>query len=474
MKIRIGMAILGLVLFSGLAFHLTQRPWTQDESLYISVPKMMRVEHRLPYRDFIYPQMPLYPLTMVAWQSIFGFGIVANRLLSLLALGALCVLLARRSMGHFGSALLILSNPFTWDYFILVKPHAISIFFVVYGLFFLLRSHPFLSGICMGVATMIRHLFAPLYLLPILYLLFQKEGRQWKGKELGKFGFGALIMTVPALLALLFEPSRFLFNIFQIHASKNLGQNRFDFIPVFRQIGDTLQNPAHLAFLITFIVSLSLLVTRYRKRIFLQPSIYFWLGATFLSLLPSLFLRPFYDEYLALMVPFISIFLSEALFHLEPAPRLKKILTGCATVTLAIGLFFTSKHFFVSYVVQNERPKPKNALSEVRAVGNRIAQLTDPDDLVISFWSGYTLEANRRLPVGFETGLHIIEMAGALSPEAAKDQHLLTPAQVIALLKDHKAKVVVVGLASPPGFEEEVKKHYRFFEQVGGANLYVL
>src|SRR5437763_5965496 len=102
-----------------------------DEGSYVLAAKLAAHGH-LPYRDFIYPQMPLMPYVYGAWSLVAGESWYAARMLSaLLAVGLAAVFYAYalrrfgRRLAVLGLALLV-SSSLLFGWLTVVKTYALS------------------------------------------------------------------------------------------------------------------------------------------------------------------------------------------------------------------------------------------------------------------------------------------------------------------------------------------------------------
>ena len=466
MKIRVIGILLCLCFMGGLTFHMTQRPWTQDESMYMLTAKMPRTEGMLPYRDFSYRQMPLYPMLLSGWQMVFGDDLRMNRLLSLLSIIGICGLALRFFKYGVLITLLFLSNPLIWDYFILVKPFALSTLFCVVGIGLLNRKKFLLSGVFLGAAPMIRLLYGAL-LLPFAWV---------QSRFKPKLVFGAAIVSLPAFFALLFERDRFLFNVLGFHSKKSLSSKTYSFEPVFKQISNVLADPAQLFLFFGFILAAVCVAREILRKSEHRGQQLFWLVAGPCIVIPSFMLRPFYDEYIASGIPFAAIIIGVVLFYVQDR-NWRRGLIFCSSAAILFGAYANVKTLRQDVRLYKEEIRPMNSIASVEKVGEKIAQFTRKGDRVLSVWSGYALVANRPLMRGVETGLVVMEMAGRLTEEEGAKYRIATPSRFAQMIQSREPKLIVVGiLADDPrlaGLEERVASRYPRVEVVEGVRLYI-
>ena len=74
---------------------------------------------------------------------------------------------------------------------------------------------------------------------------------------------------------------------------------------------------------------------------------------------------------------------------------------------------------------------------------------------------------------GMTEGIAVAFTHGRLTPEKSALYRIATVEEVARWLETKRPALVIVGLASPKGFEEKVAATYRLAREVGGARLYV-
>jgi hypothetical protein len=127
------------VLFLTVARH---RIIDGDEGVYLLASRLA-FEHRVPYRDFFYHQMPLLPYIYGLWMQVAGFTWAAGRELSALLASALGTLLyvhvyaqTKKSGAALFAVALFVSNAYVVGWFTAVKTYALCalLVFIAYML----------------------------------------------------------------------------------------------------------------------------------------------------------------------------------------------------------------------------------------------------------------------------------------------------------------------------------------------------
>ncbi len=441
----------------GLAFYSAVCPWSQDEALYMLAGDLFS-KGRFPYLDFLFPQMPLSAIVFAAWKGLVGGSLVAHRALSII-----CLILTTAMMVRFldegkWAALLFLSNPMIWSYFVLVKPYALTTVLIFAALLALQKKKYLLTGLCVGCATDIR-LFFVVQLVPcITWMWLNEKNRQ---RAVGAFFIGLTIGLLPALGFLIADPTLFGFNVFGYHRIRG-STPMSDLGPILWALKETLKEPSNFLLALVFLMGIYRLRREFRHH-------WLWVAATLLALLPALPLRPFFDEYLIAMIPFSVPIVSLAL---SPAGSKGRAYFYSIIILAAfLGTIDSFQKLKLDWQANASPSRPSNSIYSVANVAKTIKQF--PTGKVMSFWPGYALVAERDSFPGMEHGLGVSTLAGKLSEADAQMFHVVTPTSIQKALAAHLPELIVVGLASPKGFEEMVQKNYRIAWQGSGAKIYL-
>ncbi len=213
-----------ILLTYGLVFFGTQNV---DEGYYHLIARQT-ARGDLPYRDYIYVQTPLYPLVYGAAFALFGDSFAFARGLSgFLGLIAflLCVLTARRIGGDSAgaaTAALIVSQPFTLYFLMIVKLYALAGLSVTAAIWFLCsRFSPLTrytaASICLALGAATRLTLAPA--VPLVIILAAIRTRR---------PFVVIAATLSATFVLgililpfyLLTPDVFIYDVFTYHLEK--------------------------------------------------------------------------------------------------------------------------------------------------------------------------------------------------------------------------------------------------------------
>jgi hypothetical protein len=433
-----------------------------DEGFYLMASRLV-FEHRVPYRDFFFTQMPLLPYIYGLWMRAIGTSWVSARMLSGLLTALLGTLLYAQvrmetrkwSAGLFAVALFA-SSTLILAWFTIAKTFALSGLFVFCSCICLTRlpgAFPratFLaSGFLLGLAADVRLFLAGL--IPIFFVWAYRDSRiRARGTELFCFLAGFAIAVVPNLYFLVLDPQAFLFGNLGWHEIRsnagfvgNFGQKLLTLVELFSSGGSGLE----FTLLITsLILTTRMGVSRPATRLALQ----LMLGLGLLSLLPT----PTYIQYFCLCVPFlITAAVSSISDFLDSDKRDEKwrlVTVGCAGLVV---LFFGSSIWDCRrYVITGERVNGIHGTE--RAINFRIDTVCDVSrgidalaydgERVMSLWPGYIFQSKTVPFPGLENNTGR-ERADALSPTQLSRYHILSRDEVDAQLRARLTRLFVLG-----------------------------
>lgn len=158
-----------LIVFKGIA---TAQPG--DENVYYYMGKLI-AEGKIPYRDFLYAHPPLQIYLIALIYKIFGFNVVALKLVPLISTLISAFFVFRIAKEKFGNAEALISAAlFLFGYSIMFNSAfsfgiEIAAMLLIVGFYFLWnKSNYALSGLFLGLASITRLLS----LIPIAVILF--------------------------------------------------------------------------------------------------------------------------------------------------------------------------------------------------------------------------------------------------------------------------------------------------------------
>jgi hypothetical protein len=174
---------------------------------------------------------------------------------------------------------------------------------------------------------------------------------------------------------------------------------------------------------------------REHRRIPFVVAIALTLGIT--NLIPT----PSYQQYFATLVPFLVIPTVDlvASWHLSSSR-----VAGIALVAVVVGALVPPGIVPAS----TSGVVPRNGLdpSDTRAISSAIDARTDPDEVVLSLWPGFLFETHARPLPGLESDFVAKAVLDThLSPQRARDFHMLSPQGIVGAIRAHRTRFIVVG-----------------------------
>lgn len=412
---------LSLLLAGGVCLHLglatwyaVNRPIDGDEGYYGLAARLV-AEGRTPYADFFYPQAPLLPyLYAPAAAAVGAPQLPGLRLLSVVLSGLGVVLAAgwlrRAHADRPGVALAALAlfalSPEVILWHTTVKTFAWTSLVSLAGLVAMDRALAAparraiwyaLGGGLFGLAVGARLLFAPVALVPAVWLLRRRSGRDPRGAVWWLAGLA--VGLAPVWLALAHDPAVFWFD--------NLGYHRLRFSEladrpaVVRRLaglavlGRTLAtNPGLLA--LVLLAGWGAVARRRRGQAPGSPLAAVSLLAAGVHTLAGLVPEPVYMQYFtgtlpALLVPAAADGLARLPGRRPGRWRLVAGLAAPAVCAVSLGAIRNDLH-----------PEACWRLDHYRQVCARIQAHSRPGETVLAFWSGYAAGSDRRPLPGFE------------------------------------------------------------------------
>ncbi len=451
-------ALLGAVALVQAAVFVPAAIWRYvdgDEGYYLLASDLV-LGAKLPYRDFMFTQMPLLPYLYGLWTAVLGETWLTARLLSVafaIALGVLLFDFARRRFGLVlavvGLSLYVFSGlVFAW--MPTVKTYAAATFFLFAALALVdrrdaaARNAWVAAGLLLALAVGTRLIFAAAAPAFVWAALRAAEQRA-RARALKPLATGFALGLVPASLFLVIDPGRFLFDNVGYHAFRSSE----GLVGDFRQKARVAENlvgigtpdgglPQFMLLLVTAVVaavSLRLL----RRPFPLSLAIAGLLGVA--SFLPT----PSYPQYFVTLVPFLVVGILELVAEIRPriagadAP-VARAFTGVLAVGLAIYLLLATIDFH-----RYTRLHSDDRIGNIERVAAVVDRYTESGDEVLSAWPGYVYGSGAVQLSGLENDFAPV-IAASLSPERARHYHLLTADGVEQAIESRKPRVVVFKL----------------------------
>ena len=191
-------------------------------------------EHKVPYRDFFFTQMPLLPYVYGLWMQVAGTTWIAARALSAfftMLLGAAMYVHVCKETGRWTAGLvavvLFVSSTYVFGWFPAVKTYALSsllLFGAYAGIAGYSSRYPrmvfALGGLLLGLSVDARLYFAGLLPLLILWVFTSPEVRERRAALLWLLG-GFALAVLPNLYLFALAPDAYVFGNIGLHSVRS-------------------------------------------------------------------------------------------------------------------------------------------------------------------------------------------------------------------------------------------------------------
>lgn len=213
------------VFVSLAAFHVCWGQMTQDEGFFALAAR--NVLHGMkPYRDFLFLQMPLLPYVYACWFAVFDPSILAGRILSAIfgaasvgLIGLACHYRGGRLAGVAGSLLVACNLSYVFDT-CTFKTQSLTLFLTSLSLYFLSRwgGGPSLASSAAALFCMTLAFLTRLSILPALLFLWAYVGLQHR-RQLLACGLllGANLVLLVAAIGFFYSQGNMFFGTYQFH-----------------------------------------------------------------------------------------------------------------------------------------------------------------------------------------------------------------------------------------------------------------
>jgi len=488
-KKNTGILIILIFFYSIGLIQLSQcRHIDGDEGYYASSVGLV-AEGKTVYSDFIYPQAPLLPyiysIVHFIKASLASLRIF-SALLSVLMVSLWGVFLLKQYPHTpavlFMAMLLLILDPYLASWNVVVKTYVLSNFFItliLLLLFFAFRTdrkrYYILSGICCSLLISIRALYGPVVFV-ILGFLFLRDLFEVNRNIKASFRFiaGLAAGSIPLIYFFIINPKGFIFNNITYHAIRSYTPGlkaHFFYAGKF-----FLQTIFHCPYLL-LIIGLSLtglLFSRKPEKLFSFRFLLFIISGIFI--ISSSYPFPLFEQYyLAALAPFLFPFVSSGVSVIH------RHIHKFAWLLLFIAILISIKE------VQKESFRhPQNSvwtLKTYQSVSQYIVQNTKPDDIVLSFWTGYIYESGRQYLPKFEshTGIRI---SPKLSDKQRSDYRIISNKEIFSAIKNKVPSAVITGVwmrqfhknLSEHEYEQfyrSLDNNYKLSKQIDTAFIYL-
>lgn len=481
-------ALAAIALASFWIIHTYTMPWMRDEGFYLYSTFLVKNHALLPYLDFSYPQAPLFPFLLRGWASVLPLGLFTARLFSAFFVFGIALLFyvsgrqANRSRAVIWAAItLFMTHPFVWNYFVIVKPHAITLFLSMVSIYFTwisIRTSNrrwhfitiFSAGFFLGIAGNIRlnlAVIAPLIVGSVWFLSQVHRSSRARLKTTALFALGLLVPTFVTFCFFYVDPVATKFYLFDFHGLRSA----MSADKVWSQRWATIAYSARVPTSVLVIALAAAVSIRmpFRQRISSGSGrlALGFLVSGMIATIPFFLVPIFLDEYFGLLLVMVLAFV------ILWADRDKWLRWGSvAAIVLALGSWGPEGLKTVKRFGSPEQDSSPNTIYNVKRVGQRIQELSSPSDRILVMWEGYAFVGRRRVVDGTEHvwGIKLIE--GRIDKRLATRVHMSTPEQMIREVLKKDISLIVVGIDTPKGFAMLVERNYRLLDEVGGAKLY--
>lgn len=449
----------------GLATFSQFRPLDGDEGYYATAARMV-AEGAAPYADFFYPQMPLLPYVYAPFYQLVGSSLAQMRLLSaafaVLALVLWGLLLrnrfGQRPMFVVGGLLLMAFNPYLLSWNPTVKTYALTNLGVMATLWTVDRGFQtrrlawFLAaGLAAGLTVSTRLLYLPWagwLLVALLWIRWRQPRVGLSVASISALAVGLGTSLLPAFVLFLRDPARFRFNNLDYHTLRFSPLDRAGAADLPRALAALLEwaravflNPYML--LIVVLAVLGWVAVRRTEKILdqnLRPLTLVAGGGAVVHTLACLLPDPVHAQYFTSpLAPMLTPLALLGVVDLarrfgRPATLIAGVVVCCAVLSF-VDLQLRGVGIDRSEVW---------SLDHLREVSASIEARTEPDDLVLAFWSGYVFETERRFLPGLENHFSL-GVSEKLTLQQQVDYRIAGKELLLQAILTKSPKVIVLG-----------------------------
>lgn len=454
-SLPIFITLLLLYLAGSLAFVQT-RPIDGDEGYYASAARLVS-EGQTPYKDFFYPQTPVIPFAYAPAYKVVGSTIVGLRAWSAI-LGTLSLLFwglylrqkfPNNTKTVLAGLLLLALNPYFLVWNLTVKSFALANFLVTLvfwsgekGRTEKSARYFFVFGLALGVLLGVRLLYGPWIGFMVLMCLLGWKNGQLSLKQMGLMFFGLVIGLLPTAILLAQNFDAFLFNNFHYHALRHAPlKTEIDPLTWAERITSTSMIFARAMFLNPFMLFSLLLAGWGVKTLFKEKGTTMLTiagGGLVIHMIASLIPYPAHDQYFTaplapMMVPLALVGMM-ALGSKFAQPGIWGL--------LVVGLILSVADLTVLHSGMDQ--EKKWSIEHLNLITAEIEKRTEPDDLVLSFWSGYTFESGRQFIPSLENHF-AVEISERITLEEKWKYHVASKELLLLLFERQSPNMIVLG-----------------------------
>jgi 4-amino-4-deoxy-L-arabinose transferase-like glycosyltransferase len=468
-----------------------------DEGFYLLAARLVS-QHKTPYLDFLYTQMPLLPYIYGLWMQVFGETWLSGRGLSAWLAAGLGILLYAHVVARTGkrtvalfAALLFAGSTLAFAWLPIVKTYALCSFLLFACYMIAVRMSALsskwtfiLCGLLLGMSVEVRLYLAAVIPVFLFWILRHPKLTAKRAPILWFLG-GLTLAGIPSVWLAARDVDRYIFDNVGIHAIRSgsgliggFGQKLAILFETL--IGGPRGNGIQLGMLLVLAAWLA------QKKKMLEPErLAFRLSLVLggICLAPT----PTYVQYFCIILPFL---LTAVVCSIGNAPlglgwkSNMRLTTGiCVATLLYFGIAIPDgRKYFYTGEGLNGIFRTKNpgdwTLTAVRAVSRAVDELHLPGEKVMGFWPGYIFETKSSPYPGFESDCGRI-FSAALSPAQVTKFHMVSPAAIVAEITLKAPRIVIIGnqeywVESKQPYVEALKQSgYVVARRIGGASIYV-
>ena len=448
-------SLLLLYLAGSLAFVQT-RPIDGDEGYYASAARLVS-EGQVPYKDFFYPQTPVVPFAYALAYKVVGSTIVGLRSWSAI-LGTLSLLFwglylrqkfPKNTKTVWAGLLLLALNPYFLVWNLTVKSFALANMLVTLvfwsgekGRQEKLARYFFVFGLALGLLLGVRLLYGPwIGFMIVLCLLGWKKGHlSWK--QLGLMFLGLIIGFLPTVILLAQNYDAFVFNNFHYHTIRHAPlKTELNPLTWAERIRSTSTIFARSLFLNPFML-FSFLLAGWGTRTLLREKNFILLslagGGLLIHMTASLIPYPAHQQYFT--APLAPLLIPLSLIGLMALGQ--KFTWPGIWGLLVVGLVLSVVDLTVLHSGMNQ--DEKWSIEHLNLISKEIEKRTEPDDMVLSFWSGYTFESGRQFVPSLENHF-AVEISERITLEEKWKYHVASKELLLLTFERQSPEMVVLG-----------------------------
>ena len=447
-----------------------------DEGFYLYSADLV-LHGQTPYTYFYYPQMPLLPYIFAGWLAVFGIGWISARIFAVLLCAFIADLLfywvyreTKQFRGAVLAVILFVFNSLTPYGLLTAKTFTVTVVTSLLALILITDSSPrygilksgfagFLAGICFGT----RLPAAPVILIVIVVALSNNFGQKWR--RLLACSTGIMLSLIPVFILFFKDPAIFWFNNVSFHSLRHAG--RPSLIGDFQQKAKIILGMLGHTYTKGGIGSQSLLLflpfigvfSRWKKLSLSEiATLFFAMFMLLVSLLPT----PTHHSYFAVSFPFV-IFLG--MLHLAKVypsrpyvkPHLDFAWKWLTMILVLYSLLAVPDILYCSWFSRRVNNLPSAGgvtfsykkdldIKKVCQVSSYLQNNTNPNDYLLSFWSGYLFGINRKAYPGTEN--HVVfssiwNFSKYFSPEDVQRYHIVNSRKLRSIIIGRKVNTIV-------------------------------